>query len=150
MHLASKKLLPKKFSDCLIFPPDALGRLKPSNIGMQANSDLRPETNDAPTERDSNESNRSDPRILQQRRKTGGAAKLLLFSNDTGNESASFTGAVEPLPTAPETGDNATDAGDAAAMNATAPSHQLSWVAPLVASTPTRRQFLERDNDGEA
>lgn len=37
--------------------------------------------------------------------------------------------------------------GEGMLLNATAPQHQLSWVAPLVASTPTRRKFAETDNN---
>ena len=90
----------------------------------------------------------------------GGPAKLLQFSTDAGNdESANDSAALDdPLPPAPDASavaamdnDVANDAadttGEGGAMNATAPTHHLSWVAPLVASTPTRRQFADSEND---
>ena len=85
----------------------------------------------------------------------GGPAKLLQFSTDAGNdESANDSAALDPLPPAADASavaamdnDAADTTGDGGAMNATAPTHHLSWVAPLVASTPTRRQFADSGKD---
>ena len=76
--------------------------------------------------------------------------------NDNGLVTDNSNSVICPLPppaaesTATEV-DNAlcnVDEGGKSAMNATAPQHQLSWVAPLVASTPTRRKYAETEKDG--